>query len=80
MIQKPKRRRGVQREIVAQIDAVIGVVVPALDRFFVEVLVMDENTELKNNRIALLQSIQRVLSRTAELTLIVVDKTEYRDE
>ena len=52
----------------------------ALDRFFVEVLVMDENVELKNNRIALLQSIQRVLSRTAELTLIVVDKTEYRDE
>lgn len=52
----------------------------ALDRFFVEVLVMDENAELKNNRIALLQSIQRVLSRTAELTLIVVDKTEYRDE
>ena len=51
-----------------------------LDRFFVEVLVMDENIELKNNRIALLQSIQRVLSRTAELTLIVVDKTEYRDD
>ena len=52
----------------------------ALDRFFVEVLVMDENVELKNNRIALLQSIQRVLLRTAELTLIVVDKTEYRNE
>ncbi len=51
-----------------------------LDRFFVEVLVMDENVQLRNNRIALLQSIQRVLSRTAELTRIVVDKTEYRDE
>ncbi len=50
-----------------------------LDRFFVEVLVMDENTELRNNRLALLRSIQRVLSRTAELTRLVVDKGEYRD-
>ena len=41
---------------------------------------VDENTELKNNRLALLQSIQRVLSRTAELTRIVVDKAEYRDD
>ena len=51
-----------------------------LDRFFVEVLVMDENVELRNNRLALLQSIQRVLSRTAELTRIVVDKSEHRDD
>lgn len=51
-----------------------------LDRFFTEVLVMDENTELRNNRLALLQSIQRVISRTAELTRLVVDKGEYRDE
>jgi glycyl-tRNA synthetase beta chain len=48
-----------------------------LDRFFVEVLVMDENRDLRNNRIALLQSIQRVLSRTASLTAMVVErKTE----
>ncbi len=51
-----------------------------LDRFFVEVLVMDENVELRNNRLALLQSIQRVLSRTAELTRIVVDRSEHRDD
>ncbi len=51
-----------------------------LDRFFVEVLVMDENLELRNNRLALLRSIQRVLSRTAELTRLVVDKGEYRDD
>ena len=50
-----------------------------LDRFFVEVLVMDENRELRNNRIALLQSIQRMISRTARLTEVVVDKSEHRD-
>jgi glycyl-tRNA synthetase beta chain len=45
-----------------------------LDRFFVEVLVMDENIDLRNNRIAMLQSIQRTLSRTAGLTAMVVER------
>jgi glycyl-tRNA synthetase beta subunit len=45
-----------------------------LDRFFVAVLVMDENIDLRNNRIAMLQSIQRTLSRTAELTAMVVER------
>jgi len=46
-----------------------------LDRFFVDVLVMDENLELRKNRIALLQTVQRIVSRTARLTEMVVDKT-----
>ncbi|MDX1502435.1 MAG: glycine--tRNA ligase subunit beta [Thermoanaerobaculia bacterium] len=50
-----------------------------LDRFFVEVLVMDENLEIRNNRLGLLQSIQRVLSRTAGLTEMVVDRAEHRE-
>ena len=50
-----------------------------LDKFFVEVLVMDEDRELRNNRIALLQEIQRMVSRTARLTEVVVDKSERRD-
>lgn len=49
-----------------------------LERFFAEVLVMDENRELRHNRIALLQSIQRTLSRTARLTEMVVDRAELR--
>jgi glycyl-tRNA synthetase beta chain len=49
-----------------------------LERFFVEVLVMDENRELRHNRLALLQSIQRTLSRTARLTEMVVDRSELR--
>lgn len=49
-----------------------------LDRFFVEVLVMDENRTLRRNRIALLQSIHRSISRLARLTEMVVDKAEHR--
>jgi glycyl-tRNA synthetase beta chain len=49
-----------------------------LDRFFVEVLVMDEDDNLRRNRIALLQAIQRVISRTALLTEVVVDRSEHR--
>jgi len=49
-----------------------------LDRFFVEVLVMDEDVELRRNRIAMLQSIERTFGRVAELTSIVVDKAEQR--
>ncbi|HZI64424.1 MAG TPA: glycine--tRNA ligase subunit beta, partial [Thermoanaerobaculia bacterium] len=50
----------------------------ALDRFFVEVLVMDEDPAVRRNRLALLQSIHRVLSRAARLTEMVVDKAEHR--
>jgi glycyl-tRNA synthetase beta chain len=49
-----------------------------LERFFNEVLVMDENNDLRQNRIALLQRIQRTLSRTAVLTELVVDRAEHR--
>jgi glycyl-tRNA synthetase beta chain len=49
-----------------------------LDEFFVKVLVMDENRDLRFNRIALLQSIHRTISRAARLTEIVVDKAELR--
>ncbi len=49
-----------------------------LERFFVNVLVMDENRDLRHNRLALLQSIQRSLSRTARLTEMVVDRSELR--
>lgn len=55
-----------------------GELAEVLDRFFVEVLVMDENEGLRRNRIALLQSIHRVMSRTARLTEMVVDRSEHR--
>ena len=49
-----------------------------LERFFTDVLVMDEDRGLRHNRIALLQGIQRTLSRIARLTEMVVDKAELR--
>jgi glycyl-tRNA synthetase beta chain len=49
-----------------------------LERFFTDVLVMDEDRDLRHNRIALLQGIQRTLSRIARLTEMVVDKAELR--
>jgi glycyl-tRNA synthetase beta chain len=51
---------------------------PVLDRFFVEVLVMAEDPQVRQNRIALLQAILRSISRTARLTDVVVDKAEAR--
>ncbi|MFP5285620.1 MAG: DALR anticodon-binding domain-containing protein, partial [Thermoanaerobaculia bacterium] len=51
---------------------------PVLDRFFVEVLVMAEDENVRKNRIALLQAIGRTVSRTARLTEVVVDKAEAR--
>ncbi len=51
---------------------------PVLDRFFVEVLVMAEDPQVRRNRIALLQAIGRAVSRTAKLTEVVVDKAEAR--
>lgn len=51
---------------------------PVLDRFFVDVLVMDPDLDVRANRIALLQAIHRTVSRTAKLTEMVVDKAELR--
>jgi glycyl-tRNA synthetase beta chain len=51
---------------------------PVLDRFFVEVLVMDPDPRVRSNRIALLQAIHRTVSRTAKLSEMVVDKAEAR--
>ncbi len=45
-----------------------------LDRFFVDVLVMDPDAGVRANRLALLQEIQDVLGRVARLTDMVVEK------
>jgi glycyl-tRNA synthetase beta chain len=45
-----------------------------LDRFFVDVLVMDPDPEVRNNRLALLQEIHAVVGRVARLTEMVVEK------
>lgn len=50
--------------------------VPALDRFFADVLVMDEDQDRRQNRIALLQSCRRLFWSIARLNALVVEKEE----
>lgn len=53
--------------------------VEPLDRFFAEVLVMDENDERRQNRLALLQRCRRVFWRVARLQEMVVERGEGPD-
>jgi glycyl-tRNA synthetase beta chain len=56
----------------------IALLAPVLDRFFVEVLVMDPDERVRARRIGLLQAILRAVSRTARLAEVVVDRAEHR--
>jgi glycyl-tRNA synthetase beta chain len=56
----------------------IGGLAEVLETFFNDVMVMAEDEELKNQRIALLQAIDRLTSGTARLTELVVEKAEHR--
>ena len=44
---------------------------PIIDRFFDKILVMDENVAVRQNRIALLQSFDELLSGVADFSLLV---------
>jgi glycyl-tRNA synthetase beta chain len=46
---------------------------PALDRFFDEVLVMDKDARLRDNRLGLLQAIARLFLRVGDFSEIVVE-------
>ena len=52
----------------------VAALAQALDRFFVDVLVMDPDEGLKRNRLALLQSIHRQVLRLADLSQVVVER------
>ncbi len=49
-----------------------------LERFFVEVMVMDDDLEVRKRRLGLLAYIEQVLSGIARLTEVVVDREEHR--
>jgi glycyl-tRNA synthetase beta chain len=49
-----------------------------LQRFFENVLVMTENERIRNNRLALLQSIYREFLKVAQFSHLVVEKAQYR--
>jgi glycyl-tRNA synthetase beta chain len=54
----------------------IASIAPSLDQFFVEVLVNCPEEELRRNRLALLNAIQKEFSRLADFSEIVVEKQE----
>jgi glycyl-tRNA synthetase beta chain len=54
----------------------IGGFAAVLDRFFVEVLVMDEDPAVRSNRLGLLAWIEGLLSRVARFTELVVERAE----
>ncbi|MEM7054352.1 MAG: DALR anticodon-binding domain-containing protein, partial [Pseudomonadota bacterium] len=43
---------------------------PALDRFFDDVMVMDDNSEIRNNRLALLRRIRSLFLQLADVALM----------
>jgi glycyl-tRNA synthetase beta chain len=63
----PERRYSEALETIASIA-------PALDRFFVDVLVNAPEEDLKRNRHALLSAIQREFTKIADFSEIVVEK------
>jgi glycyl-tRNA synthetase beta chain len=65
------------RDFEAGLRAVGGLAAP-LEKFFVDVLVMDPDAGIRANRLALLAGIHRGVRRLADLSAVVVDKAEYR--
>ncbi len=63
----------VDRDFVAGLTSVRELAVP-LERFFSDVMVMDPDERLKQNRIALLQSIQSEILWLADLSQVVIER------
>jgi glycyl-tRNA synthetase beta chain len=51
---------------------------PELERFFDDVMVMVEDEALRRNRMSLLRKIGSAVTKIADVTKIVVDRSEYR--
>jgi len=58
--------------------AAVARLAPALERFFAEVLVMDPDEAKRSSRLAILQGIHRTILQLADLSQLVVDKSDYR--
>lgn len=69
---EPQLQNAVDKHAYAQLLSHLGNLQPAIDRFFDEVLVMSENTELRSNRLALLNSIALKLNVVGDLTKLVI--------
>lgn len=69
---EPNLQNAVDKHAYAQLLSHLGNLQPAIDRFFDEVLVMSENSELRSNRLALLNSIAMKLNVVGDLTKLVI--------
>jgi glycyl-tRNA synthetase beta chain len=50
---------------------------PELEKFFVDVMVMVDDEKVRNNRMALLRKVGNAVSKIADVTKVVVDRSEY---
>jgi len=66
-----------RRDFAAGFEA-IGHLAPSLESFFSDVLVMDPDPAKRANRLALLQRIGGEIGKLADLSRLVVDKSDYR--
>jgi glycyl-tRNA synthetase beta chain len=66
-----------RRDFAAGFEA-IGQLAPSLESFFSDVLVMDPDPAKRANRQALLQRIGGEIGKLADLSRLVVDKSDYR--
>ena len=65
-------RSWLDQEMFKEALEVIVTLKPAVDDFFDHVMVMDENIELKNNRLALLQSIGELFMQIADFSVLQI--------
>ena len=70
--------RAVEDDDFARGFDAVAQLAPSLEAFFNEVLVMDSDPDKRANRVALLRSIGQSIGRLADLSQLVVDKSEYR--
>ena len=69
---EPKLETAVNKHAYAHLLSHLGNLQPAIDRFFDEVLVMSEDTELRSNRLALLNSIATRLNVVGDFTKLAI--------
>lgn len=69
---EPKLENAVNKHAYAHLLSHLGNLQPAIDRFFDEVLVMSEDTELRTNRLALLNSIATRLNVVGDFTKLAI--------
>ncbi|KAB2959400.1 MAG: glycine--tRNA ligase subunit beta, partial [Thermoanaerobaculia bacterium] len=67
-----------ESEDFARALSAVGRFAAPLDRFFVEVLVMDPDPVVRRNRLGLLAAIRSSIATAADLSALVVDKAQLR--